>query len=70
VTVKLPLVALRSEQTDLSRLQVLGHIRTHVRGDDQDPDNLGAFVPYLVASGRTTGERHHVSLAKLTVAVV
>ena len=69
-TVKLPLVALRCEQTDLSRLRVLGHVGTDVRRDDQDPGNLGAFVSYLVASRRTTRKRHHVSLAKLTVAVV
>ena len=70
VTVELPLVAVRSEETDLARLGVFGHVRTDIRRDDQDPDNLSAFVSYLVASSRTTLERHHVSLAKLTVAVV
>jgi hypothetical protein len=69
-TVELPLVALRTEKADLSRLRVLGNVRPDVRRDDEDPGNGGAFVPYLVASGRTTRERHHVSLAELAVAVV
>jgi len=69
VTVKLPLVALRCEQTDLSRLRVLGHVRTDVRRDDHEPGDGRAFGPYVMAASRATWERDHVTLAKLMVAV-
>jgi len=69
-TMELPLVAIRHEETDPARLRVLGHVRTDVRRNDEDPGDLTALVPYLVASGGPSGERHNVSFAKVPIAIV
>ena len=55
---------------DLPRLRILGNVWVGVRAHDQDSDDLGAVISYLVPACRPTRKRHDVSFLEFVVAIV